>query len=463
MSHNRIASAYLIKRALFWLACSAALIAAVLFGWLAYHIDKPWREGVQDIGSNCTRSFAASPLTSHGATITVDARPEACGYGFAVQREAGTVAHYTLEVEKGALDAGEMQVSVVAFDGHRKLDRNHQRFQAPADLSGLRLPLDVPASARLIELGFAGQRGSRFAVEGVRLVPHPSSARTGVSGIALYDEAMQVIAANAFHARQLPADFRARWRPATNATPGEARSAIKQVLQALGDGHSFLIDPARQADMPRVARAAFVAPHWEMLEPGMGYLAIPGIRAGDRALPLRYRDAVLEALRAGSAQGVRGWVVDLRENTGGTMWPMLAGLEPLLRGQAPGYFLRIDGSRDAWPNNTTRPSARVPDLGQLPVAVLTSRRTASSGEAVAIAFRGREDTRSFGAPTFGVPTANAGHRLADGTMLQLTGALFVDRNGQGDGMPLVPDEPVRELGVGDRTRQAAVEWLRQQR
>ncbi|RRU25589.1 hypothetical protein EGJ34_00545 [Stenotrophomonas sp. 278] len=463
MPQVQTTSVHRIKRMLAWLVGIIAVIAIPLLSLFVYFVDKPWREGVLDIPGECPRSFAASPVTAHGAKITVDANPEACGYGFAVQREPGNVAYYTLEVEKGVLEAGEMRVSVVAFDGLRKLDRNQRILQAPADLSGLSLPLDVPASAHLIEIRFAGRRGARFSVEGVRLVPHARSARAGVSGIALYDEAMQVIADNAYYARQLPADFRERWRPAANATPGEARSAIRQVLRALGDGHSFLMDPARVADQPRIAQASFVAPHWMVLEPGIGYLEIPGTRAGDRVLRDRYRDAVLEALRAGSEQGVQGWVVDLRDNRGGIMWPMLAGLEPLLRGQTPGYFLRVDGSRDAWRNDTTTASTTVPDLGQVPVAVLISGRTSSSGEAMVVAFRGRANTRSFGAPTFGVPTANAGHRLADGTMLQLTGALFVDRNGKGDGRSLVPDESVRELGVGDRTRQAAVDWLRQQR
>ena len=451
------------KTALIWMTGGMLVAVVGAASWIFFNMDKPWREGIQDIGGDCTRSFAASPLTAHGASITVDASPESCGYGFAVQREVGSVAHYMLEVDRGALHAGEMQVSVTAYDGQRKLDRNVRTLDAPQDLSGVRLPIDVPASAQLIEMRFVGRKGARFAVEGVRLVPRQKPVESGITGVALYDEAMDVIQSNAFNADHLPADFRERWRPAADATPGEARSAIKQVIRALGDRHSFLIDPARHADMPRIAQATFVAPQWETLETGIGYLAIPGIRNGDRALRDRYRDAVLDALRAGHAQGVRGWVVDLRENGGGTMWPMLAGLEPLLRGQTPGYFLRIDGRRDAWPNNTTAASAGAPDLGQLPVAVLTSGRTSSSGEAVVIAFRGRANTRSFGAPTYGVPTANGGHRLADGTVLQLTGALFVDRNGKGDGTSVVPDESVRELGVGDRTRQAAVEWLRKQR
>ena len=39
------------------------------------------------------------------------------------------------------------------------------------------------------------------------------------------------------------------------------------------------------------------------------------------------------------------------------------------------------------------------------VAVLTDGGVASSGEATVIAFRGRPDSRSFGAPTCGVSTA----------------------------------------------------------
>ncbi|MGV9658891.1 S41 family peptidase [Streptomyces koyangensis] len=57
-----------------------------------------------------------------------------------------------------------------------------------------------------------------------------------------------------------------------------------------------------------------------------------------------------------------------------------------------------------------------------PVAVLTGPRTASAGEAVAIAFRERPDTRTFGDPTSGVPTANAPYPLSDGALVVLTTA-----------------------------------------
>ena len=54
------------------------------------------------------------------------------------------------------------------------------------------------------------------------------------------------------------------------------------------------------------------------------------------------------------------------------------------------------------------------------VAVLTDDQTASSGEAIVVAFRGREQTRSFGEGTWGVSTANAAFALPDGAVIFLT-------------------------------------------
>jgi C-terminal processing protease CtpA/Prc len=76
------------------------------------------------------------------------------------------------------------------------------------------------------------------------------------------------------------------------------------------------------------------------------------------------------------------------------------------------------------------------------VATLTSPLTASSGELVGLAFRGRPRTRSFGEATSGVPTDNEPFDLPDGARLLLTVALGADRTGQVYDGPLVPDQPV---------------------
>ena len=85
-----------------------------------------------------------------------------------------------------------------------------------------------------------------------------------------------------------------------------------------------------------------------------------------------------------------------------------------------------------------------PDLSKIPVVVVTGAKTASSGEAVAVAFRGRPHTRSVGQPTLGVSTSNQMYPLPGGAGLNLTTARFVDRTGRAYGDALVPDETVPE-------------------
>ena len=86
------------------------------------------------------------------------------------------------------------------------------------------------------------------------------------------------------------------------------------------------------------------------------------------------------------------------------MWPMLAGLGPLLGEDTLGGFASLDSlalwgyhKGTAWIGRPSQVDVRTPvTLDPLPVvAVLTDGRTASSGEAIVIAFRGRSRTRSL--------------------------------------------------------------------
>ena len=43
----------------------------------------------------------------------------------------------------------------------------------------------------------------------------------------------------------------------------------------------------------------------------------------------RYAEQIQQAIRAADKPGLVGWIVDLRENRGGNMWPMIAGLGPI--------------------------------------------------------------------------------------------------------------------------------------
>jgi carboxyl-terminal processing protease len=174
-----------------------------------------------------------------------------------------------------------------------------------------------------------------------------------------------------------------------------------------------------------------------------------------------------------------GWVVDLRGNVGGNMWPMLAGIGPVLgEGDHLGEFFTVDG-HSVWryrhgvasdiENGKEVPYPGVEGApykleGAPNVAVLIDHRTGSSGEAIAIAFRGRPNTRVFGEHTAGVSTVNETFALPDGASLWLTIGVQADRTGKQYPDGLEPDEEIRLANTilpddQDAMLHAALKWL----
>ena len=81
-----------------------------------------------------------------------------------------------------------------------------------------------------------------------------------------------------------------------------------------------------------------------------------------------------------------------------------------------------------------------------------------SGEATAIAFKGRPNTRCFGTPTCGLSTANADTPIDNATLI-LTVGTMADRNRLVFGDSVVPDEFIENTTFQvDR----AIAWLREQ-
>ena len=145
------------------------------------------------------------------------------------------------------------------------------------------------------------------------------------------------------------------------------------------------------------------------------------------------------------------------------------GARPVLGEGTAGAFIDPDGKVSYWGYaNGASTSSGVPVV-QLPqpyqllranprVAVLTNCFVASSGEATAIAFRGRPDTRSFGTSTVGNSTANSSTKLSDGAWLYLTVSVMADRTLTRYGDVVAPDEVIADPA---QTLQRAVDWLLQ--
>ena len=251
----------------------------------------------------------------------------------------------------------------------------------------------------------------------------------------------------------------ARERVSGDADLAACHAAIEELLAKV-DRHSRLRLPSRADDRayptvrehPTVRRAGSI-----------GILTLPSLAVVG---PAANEYATIAHRALAFASDVEGWVVDLRANSGGNMWPMLVAAGPVLGDGIAGAFVSPEGRRNEWGYAhgsaflAGKPTvvgvddpARMPQAR--PVAVLTSGATKSSGEAMAIAFRGRPATRSFGAPTNGTPTANQLFRLSDGAVLVLTVSFMSDRTGRVYDEPIAPDVALDPASA----EAAALAWL----
>jgi carboxyl-terminal processing protease len=283
------------------------------------------------------------------------------------------------------------------------------------------------------------------------------------------DEAIDLTRKNALGWKNVAWDVvepRVRTMAAGAQKPEEVYPAIRYLLEQLGDNHSFLLPPAQTRAL-RTGALPNPVPQVRALPQGVGYIRIPGYVGGDREAAKRYATQVHASMIESMPLAPCGWVVDLRQNTGGNMWPMLAGLQPLLGSGPLGTFEKPGSSSPPWVAGQSvgvEPPRSLGGLEAAWVAVLTGARTASSGEAMAIAFKGRPRTRSFGLPTNGLSTANASFPLSDGATLVLTVAIDVDRNGRRYGAKVDPDQRVYGGGSGDPESDEplfiAKQWIR---
>jgi len=255
-------------------------------------------------------------------------------------------------------------------------------------------------------------------------------------------------------------------------TTADAYPAINLLTESLGDHHSYALPPDRLAIL-QGARATNGAPASLsalgalIREPRIAHVRVPAHTRQDIPGNRAYATAIRRAMVGMALPRPCGWIVDLRENGGGNMWPMFAGLRPLLGDDTLGAFVTLDSTwhwtADGAEDNNARtymkelPAATL-DLSAATVAVLIGPVTGSAGEALALAFRGRPNARSFGAPTRGVATSNARFALPDGGWLVLTTGVMRDRNNRGDGGPIRPD--VRASDADPRAAlDSAVAWL----
>ena len=217
--------------------------------------------------------------------------------------------------------------------------------------------------------------------------------------------------------------------------------------------------------------------HAEKIGKDIAYLSIPGNNDfGNKHLDSIGR-SIKEAIAKIHDKNIKGWILDLRLNSGGNMYPMLAGLTQFLgEGKIGGFVTptyQPDGNwiiaKGAFYVDLIKVSALpysgYPIKADLPIVVLIGEKTASAGEMVAIATIGRPKSVIIGETSAGYTTVNQGFKINSYAGLNLAVAYATDRNGKVYPKNLEPDIVVKggdhfEKLSDDHKVKEAITWLR---
>ena len=261
-------------------------------------------------------------------------------------------------------------------------------------------------------------------------------------------------------------------------TIGEAQFICGYVLdelRALGDYHSFL-QPKVTAIVSAQKNTSPQKPSAKLLPNNIGYVYVPAFGSTSDTAGTNFAQNIQNMIRRlDSENDIKHWIVDLRENGGGNMYPMIAGLGPLIGNGNLGYFIlpksqdKVGVSwfyKDGCSGTNNNVLIRVPSTYKLKksapkIAVLIGPHTTSSGEMTAISFIGKPNIKLIGKPTGGYTTGNQGHKLSDGSYLYIASNYCTDRNNKKYIDKIQPDivVNVKSQTGEDATIKVAQNWL----
>ena len=241
-------------------------------------------------------------------------------------------------------------------------------------------------------------------------------------------------------------------------------------LRPLGDNHSFFMKADEyknwQTNGSLISKVS--VPQYKVID-SCGYILVPGFHSGNKEAIRAFADSIQLAIKNLNMAGIRGWIIDLQQNDGGNQEPMIAGLGPLFSSEKLGSLIDLYGNAYSWYYkngkywgdgeegwNVTSPATM---NTKLPIAVLTSSKTGSSGEIVVISFIGNGNTKSFGSPTGGFTTGTIDYELMDGSRIFLASTVMADRNGKKYQGSISPDIPISSTNQ-DNVINAAIKWIK---
>ena len=236
-------------------------------------------------------------------------------------------------------------------------------------------------------------------------------------------------------------------------------------LRKVGDNHSFFL---KNEKAKKIAsnNNDIKEPTGKYLGNNIGYVNVPGIMSVNNTVCIDFANKIQNIIHSIDTLNINGWIVDLRENRGGNMYPMIVGLGPLVGEGTLGYFI---GKNESYKSAWAYDNGQVGNLKvetpytiinkNIKIAVLISEKTSSSGEMTTISFIGKNNTKLFGQPSGGYTTANQGFKLSDGSYMYLAISYTADRNSKKYLSKIIPDIIVESDSTFDNCIETASKWL----
>lgn len=219
---------------------------------------------------------------------------------------------------------------------------------------------------------------------------------------------------------------------------------IMKLLKGSGDIHSFIVSK-KNTDAKKTGNLKGLEPESRLIDSKIGYIMVPAFSTSNKEIGNEFASKINEMIKKlDSENEIKGWIIDLRTNTGGSMHPMILGLSSLVGNGTLGYFItkenkvpwllengKFGKNEISQSYNLKNPSSKI--------AVIIGKKTASSGEATVISFIGKKNVKLFGQPTRGFTSGNSTHLLSDGRSLALATSFEMDRTGREYRAEINPD------------------------
>ena len=253
---------------------------------------------------------------------------------------------------------------------------------------------------------------------------------------------------------------------------------IKYILTRLEDRHSHFMTPEEADENFWNAHIEnYPVPWGKMMVNQYAYIWMGGFASADPEVMDAYASILQQIVKELDKQTPCAWIVDLRDNTGGNLHPMVAGLGELIgdglvsqgmnnQGEIEFQSFYKDGGY--WSEGEVIAQAKDSNFElqhkDLPIFVLIGPNTMSSGEALAVAFRKNPNAVLIGHETAGLTTGKTFYELSDGALIFLTVTIMVDPMGNVYDGKVTPDVLLDGNGIGSSVERETIpenvlDWL----